>query len=129
MGRTADKTRTAFCSSTEPKTPQPPHLPNHFAVWNPHSRQTCCNAGFAMLPTLAEGSDIAGGGPGRYGARPDARGPLHHRLSRPGGIRNYRPVSRLLRRELRRARGGRRFADVQLLAGAVRLRADLGEDL
>src|SRR4051812_27822789 len=47
MEVTADKARSPCpCenASTEPNAPQPPHLPNHLAVWKPHWRQTCCTA-------------------------------------------------------------------------------------
>src|SRR3954464_8675218 len=47
MEVTADKARSPCAcenASTEPNAPQPPHLPNHLAVWKPHWRQTCCTA-------------------------------------------------------------------------------------
>src|SRR5207237_4810828 len=58
MGSTAERPRPAGCadlSSTEPNAPQPPHLPNHFAVRNPHSLQTCWIAIFAMVGSCPQG--------------------------------------------------------------------------
>src|SRR5438445_8374592 len=58
MGTTAESARPAGradFSSTEPNAPQPPHLPNHFAVWNPHSLHTCWIAIFAMVESCPQG--------------------------------------------------------------------------
>src|SRR5450432_2712365 len=48
MAITEETARSPFAGatdcSTEPNAPHPPHLPNHFAVRKPHSRQTCCIA-------------------------------------------------------------------------------------
>src|SRR5438067_2377179 len=58
MGTTAESARPAGgadFSSTEPNAPQPPHLPNHFAVRNPHSLHTCWIAIFAMVESCPQG--------------------------------------------------------------------------
>src|SRR5207245_10830437 len=58
MGTTAESARPAGradFSSTEPNAPQPPHLPNHFAVRNPHSLHTCWIAIFAMVEYCPQG--------------------------------------------------------------------------
>src|SRR5437016_6340934 len=58
MGSTGESPRPparADCSSTEPNAPQPPHLPNHFAVRKPHCLHTCWIAIFAMVESCPQG--------------------------------------------------------------------------